>query len=92
MKRVLTHTFMQVIHLFINIASTIVLGMSNTYQQLVTSLSVGDIKWALSKAGDARVGTNSPFSIKFKRTGKWTACLAWVLLISTSLVRFLLVL
>ena len=75
------------IYLFINIASIMVLGMSNTYQQLVTSLGVDDIKWALSKAGDARAGTNSPFSIEFKRTGRWSACLAWILLISTSLVR-----
>ena len=65
--------------------------MSNTYQQLVTSLDVDDIKWALSKAGDARVGTNSPFSIKMKRSGRWSAGLAWALLISTSLVRFSLV-
>ena len=76
-------------HLLINIASTMVLGMSNTYQQLASALDVTDIRWALEKKGDARVGTNSPFSINRKRTGKLKSWLAWFLLIITSLVGHL---
>ncbi|KAF2494005.1 hypothetical protein BU16DRAFT_61800 [Lophium mytilinum] len=76
--------------IIINIAATMVLGMSNTYQQMVTSLKVGDIKYVLSKYGDTRVGTNSPFAINHKREGKLNAWLAWLLLICTSLpVHFL---
>jgi hypothetical protein len=42
------------------------------------------------KYGDARVGTNSPFSINHKRDGKRKAWLQWLLLIFTSLpVHFL---
>lgn len=63
-----------------------VLGMSNTYQQLVTALNVDEIKWVLSKKGDSRVGTNSPFAINDKATGKLKHWLTWLLLISTSLV------
>lgn len=48
------------IHLFVNIAATMILGCSNTYQQLVTSLKVDEIRWVLSKRGDSKVGTNSP--------------------------------
>ncbi|OCL07707.1 hypothetical protein AOQ84DRAFT_246597, partial [Glonium stellatum] len=76
--------------LIINIAATMVLGMSNTYQQLVTSLKMGDIKWVLQKHGDSRVGTNSPFSINKKREGRISSWLAWLLLICTSMpVHFL---
>ena len=64
-----------------------ILGMSNTYQQLVTSLNVDEIRWVLSKRGDSRIGTNSPSAINHKRSGKLTAWLSWILLISTSLVR-----
>ena len=49
--------------LLINICATMVLGMSNTYQQLVTSIKVTDLKHVLTKFGDSRVGTKSPFSI-----------------------------
>ncbi|KAL5120384.1 hypothetical protein ACEQ8H_001674 [Pleosporales sp. CAS-2024a] len=76
--------------LLINVCATMVLGMSNTYQQLVTSLRVGDLKHALSKFGDSRVGTNSPFSIKHKKCGKKRAWASWCLLIVTSMpVHFL---
>jgi hypothetical protein len=76
--------------LLINTCATMVLGMSNTYQQLVTSLKISDLKHALSKFGDSRVGTNSPFSIKHKQNGKRLAWAAWVLLILTSMpVHFL---
>jgi hypothetical protein len=34
------------------------------------------------------VGTNSPWSINHKREGKTKAWLAWILLISTSIVSF----
>ncbi|KAL9111596.1 MAG: hypothetical protein Q9187_007910 [Circinaria calcarea] len=79
-----------VLNLLINIAATMILGMSNTYQQLATSLKVDEIKWALSKRGDSRVGTNSPMAINDKRNGKLTSWLAWLLLISTSLpIHFL---
>ncbi|KAL2071138.1 hypothetical protein VTL71DRAFT_12373 [Oculimacula yallundae] len=78
------------IHLFINIAATMVLGCSNTYQQLVTALKVDEIRWVLSKRGDSKVGTNSPWSINHKREGKTWAWLAWTLLILTSIpVHFL---
>ncbi|TVY43133.1 hypothetical protein LSUB1_G001320 [Lachnellula subtilissima] len=78
------------VHLFINIAATMILGCSNTYQQLVTSLKVDEIRWVLSKRGDSKVGTNSPWAINHKRDGKTKAWLAWLLLISTSLpVHFL---
>lgn len=76
--------------LLINIAATMVLGMSNTYQQLVTSLCIGDLKHMLEKFGDSRVGTNSPFNINHKQNGKLKSWLAWLLLITTSLpVHFL---
>lgn len=78
------------IHLFINIAATMVLGCSNTYQQLVTALKVDEIRWVLQKRGDSKVGTNSPWSINHKRKGKTVAWLAWLLLILTSVpVHFL---
>lgn len=77
---------MQAIHLFINIAATMVLGCSNTYQQLVTALKVDEIRWVLQKRGDSKVGTNSPWSINHKRKGKTVAWLAWLLLILTSVV------
>lgn len=48
------------VHFIINIAATMILGCSNTYQQLVTSLRVDEIRWILSKRGDSKVGTNSP--------------------------------
>ena len=67
-----------------------ILGISNTYQQLVTSLKISDIKWVLQKFGDSRVGTNSPFSINRKREGKVSSWLAWLLLICTSMVRLFL--
>lgn len=63
-----------------------ILGMSNTYQQLITSLKVDEIRWVLSKYGDSRVGTNSPMAINHKKTGKLKAWLAWLLLVTTSLV------
>ncbi|KAI4098222.1 MAG: hypothetical protein L6R37_006592 [Teloschistes peruensis] len=79
-----------VIHLVINIAATSILGMSNMFQQVVTSLSSSELRWVLSKHEDSRVGTNSPFNIKHKRKGKIQAWLQWLLLIATSLpVHFL---
>ncbi len=63
-----------------------ILGCSNTYQQLVTALKVDEIRWVLSKRGDSKVGTNSPWSINHKREGKTLAWLAWLLLILTSVV------
>lgn len=79
-----------VIHLVINIAATMILGMSNTYQQLVTSLSTSELRWALSKHEDSRVGTNSPFNINHKKSKRVQAWCQWTLLIATSLpVHFL---
>ncbi|KAF1998651.1 hypothetical protein P154DRAFT_411092, partial [Amniculicola lignicola CBS 123094] len=79
-----------VLLLLINIAATMILGMSNTYQQLVTSLKISDLKHMLQKFGDSRVGTNSPFSINHKESGKKSAWAAWFLLICTSMpVHFL---
>jgi hypothetical protein len=67
-----------------------VLGMSNTYQQIVTSLRISDLRYALSKFGDSRVGTNSPLNIRHKEKGKKRAWAAWFLLIFTSMpVHFL---
>lgn len=63
-----------------------VLGCSNTYQQLVTAPKVNEIRWMLSKHGDSKVGTNSPWAINNKREGKLKAWMAWLLLISTSIV------
>jgi hypothetical protein len=84
-----THTNTALL-LLINVCATMVLGMSNTYQQLVTSLKVSDLKHVLSKYGDSRVGTNSPFSINHKRDGKKRAWASWFLLICTSMpVHFL---
>ncbi|RFU28743.1 hypothetical protein B7463_g7594, partial [Scytalidium lignicola] len=58
--------------------------------QLVTSLKVSEIPWALSMRGDSRIGTNSPTSINHKKSGKVKAWISWLLLISTSLpVHFL---
>lgn len=76
--------------LLINVCATLVLGMSNTYQQLVTSLKITDLKYALSKFGDSRVGTNSPFNIQHKEKGRKRSWAAWLLLIVTSMpVHFL---
>ncbi|KAG9187588.1 hypothetical protein G6011_05459 [Alternaria panax] len=87
-KRV-THTNTALL-LLINICATMVLGMSNTYQQIVTSLKISDLKHALSKFGDSRVGTNSPFNIRHKEYGRKRAWAAWFLLILTSMpVHFL---
>jgi hypothetical protein len=79
-----------VLLLLINVCATMILGMSNTYQQLVTSLKISDLKHVLSKFGDSRVGTNSPFSINHKKDGKKKAWAFWFLLICTSMpVHFL---
>jgi hypothetical protein len=87
--KAVTHTNTALL-LLINVCATMVLGMSNTFQQLVTSLHVTDLKHALSKFGDSRVGTNSPFSIKHKKEGKKRAWASWFLLIFTSMpVHFL---
>jgi len=76
--------------LVINVCATMVLGMSNTYQQLVTSLKISDLKYSLSKFGDSRVGTNSPLNIQHKEKGRKRAWAAWFLLILTSMpVHFL---
>ncbi|KAF2820592.1 hypothetical protein CC86DRAFT_250740, partial [Ophiobolus disseminans] len=77
--------------LLINVCATMVLGMSNTYQQIVTSLKISDLKYALSKFGDSRVGTNSPFNIQYhKEKGRKRAWASWFLLILTSMpVHFL---
>ncbi|OAL47207.1 hypothetical protein IQ07DRAFT_133397 [Pyrenochaeta sp. DS3sAY3a] len=76
--------------LLINVCATMILGMSNTYQQLVTSLKVSDLKHMLSEFGDSRVGTNSPFNINHKREGKKSAWASWVFLILTSMpIHFL---
>jgi hypothetical protein len=76
--------------LLINVCATMVLGMSNTYQQLVTSLTVSELKYVLSKFGDSRVGTNSPFSINHKKDGRKRAWSAWFLLVLTSMpIHFL---
>ncbi|KAM3074282.1 hypothetical protein ACMFMF_006297 [Clarireedia jacksonii] len=78
------------VHLFINIVATMILGCSNTYQQLVTAPKVEEIPWILSKKGDCKVGTNSPWNINVKKTGKTKAWLSWALLISTSIpIHFL---
>ncbi|KAH7064738.1 hypothetical protein B0J12DRAFT_9729 [Macrophomina phaseolina] len=69
----------------INVGATMILGMSNTYQQLLTALKAEDVRHALVKYGDARVGTNSPFSINHKSKGRLRAWLAWTLLICTSM-------
>ncbi|PSN67244.1 hypothetical protein BS50DRAFT_472197, partial [Corynespora cassiicola Philippines] len=84
-----THTNTALL-LLINVAATMTLGMSNTYQQLVTSLRIGDLRHMLQKFGDSRVGTNSPFSINHKQEGKKRSWAAWLLLISTSMpIHFL---
>lgn len=79
-----THTN-TVLLLLINVAATMILGMSNTYQQLVTSLKIGDIKYMLQKFGDSRVGTNSPFSINHKLEGKRASWATWLFLVCTSM-------
>ena len=82
----LTDRLTKFLHLLINIAATLILGMSNTYQQLVTSLRFDEIRWVLSKRGDSRVGTNSPTNINHKKRGKRKAWSSWILLIVTSVV------
>ena len=74
----------------VNVGATMVLGMSNTYQQIVTSLQAGDLEFMLRKFGDSRVGTNSPWNINHKKKGKVKAWAAWLLLVFTSLpIHFL---
>lgn len=76
--------------LLINVAATMILGMSNTYQQLITSLKTSDLAHMLRKYGDSRVGTNSPWNINKKRNGKGKAWAAWLLLVCTSIpIHFL---
>ncbi|KAH6643016.1 hypothetical protein C7974DRAFT_302289 [Boeremia exigua] len=76
--------------LLINVCATMILGMSNTYQQLVTSIKITDLKHVLSKFGDSRVGTNSPFSINQKWEGRKRSWAAWLFLVLTSMpVHFL---
>lgn len=76
--------------LLINVCATMILGMSNTYQQLITSVKITDLKHVLSKFGDSRVGTNSPFSINQKREGRKRSWAAWTFLVLTSMpVHFL---
>ncbi|KAJ4358068.1 uncharacterized protein N0V89_002647 [Didymosphaeria variabile] len=76
--------------LVINVAATMVLGMSNTYQQILTSLQTSDLKHMLKKFGDSRVGTNSPWNINRKEKGKAKSWAAWLLLVCTSLpIHFL---
>lgn len=76
--------------LLINAGATTVLGMSNTYQQIVTSLQPGDLMHIFGKFGDSRVGTNSPWNINHKKEGKAMAWAAWLLLVCTSSpIRFL---
>jgi hypothetical protein len=79
-----THTN-TILLLLINVGATMALGMSNTYQQLVTSLKTTDIKHMLQKFGDSRVGTNSPFSINHKQSGKKSSWAAWLFLVCTSM-------
>ena len=74
----------------INIAATMILGMSNTYQQIITSLQTSDLKHMLQKFGDSRVGTNSPWNINHKCKGRVKSWAAWLLLVCTSLpIHFL---
>ena len=76
--------------LLINVCATMVLGMSNTYQQLVTSIKVTYLKHVLSKFGDSRVGTNSPVSIKQKRECRKRSWAVWAFSVLTSMpVHFL---
>ncbi|KAF3002487.1 hypothetical protein E8E13_005808 [Curvularia kusanoi] len=76
--------------LLINVCATMILGMSNTYQQLVTSIKISDLKHMLSKFGDSRVGTNSPFNINQKRDGRKWSWAVWIFLVLTSMpVHFL---
>lgn len=77
---------LKAIHLLINVAATMTLGMPNTYQQFITSLKVDDIRWMLSKHEDSRVGTNSSMTINHKKSGRLSSLLVWLLLIATSLV------
>ena len=74
-----------IIHIFINIGATIILGVSNTYQQLATGLSADELRKALESGGAVTVGTNSPFSIRHKQTGKVAAYFSWAFLLATSL-------
>jgi len=75
-----------IVHLAINIFATVLLGVSNTYQQLASGLMADDLKAALRKYGDVTVETNSPFSIKHKQKGKFVALMSWgFFLIATSL-------
>lgn len=64
--------------LLINFCATVIVGMSNTYQQLVTWLTITDTKHVLCKLGDSRVGTNSLFSISQKREGRKRSLAAWL--------------
>ncbi|KAL1383772.1 hypothetical protein HDK64DRAFT_341102 [Phyllosticta capitalensis] len=73
------------IKFLINIAATIILSASNTYQQLLTSLKIEDIKYILTNFGDSRVGTNSPFAIKHKKFGRQKAWISWIFLVATSM-------
>lgn len=76
----------QILKIFVNAAATMVLGMSNTYQQLITALDIEDISHVLTKYGDLRVGTNSPLAINHRSIGRVKAWAFWILLICTSLV------
>jgi preprotein translocase subunit SecG len=63
-----THTNTALL-LLINVAATMILGMSNTYQQLVTSLNTSDLKHMLQKYGDSRYCSHKrAFMLSSRRT------------------------
>ncbi|KAK7186992.1 hypothetical protein PSPO01_07121 [Paraphaeosphaeria sporulosa] len=56
--------------LVVDAAATTVLGMSNTYQQIITSLQASDMRYMLKKFGSSRLGTNSPWNINRSKNKK----------------------
>lgn len=69
------------------IAATTILELISTYQLSITSLDNVEIRWALSRFGDCRVGIDSRSTINRKKIGKMKAWIAWFLLVLTSVAR-----
>ena len=77
-------TYNIIVHLFINLYGTIVLGASNYLQQTCASQNFREIETQMKIEGDVSFGSNSIYSI-FKPWRSWTLKLLWLSLVITSL-------
>jgi hypothetical protein len=69
-------------HLLVNCVGTLLLGLSNYFQQICASPTVDDVADGFRKSGDVSFGANSPSAV-FKLGRKLSAL--WAVLVLTSL-------